>query len=168
MRLRRHRAERLALLLNDREQAQGEAAAAMAAAEALHPAVEPRREFRSALKAQMIREFHDAGRAARESTISISAGLATSAVQAVATRRGGLTLTQPARTQLAAIAETLGIEPDEMEAAAIESVGHQVQVTYTELDEEREVLIGAYDELDDEQRQRVLDFARSLRTQRRT
>ncbi|PSK95814.1 hypothetical protein CLV30_12866 [Haloactinopolyspora alba] len=99
--------------------------------------------------------------------VAKQAGVPVSTVHALATTELKA-LTEGTRSRLTAIARALDVDPGELEAAAIESMGYQVRATYTELDSDHEVLIGAYDELDDDQRRQVVEYARFLRSQRRS
>ncbi|HEY9409294.1 MAG TPA: hypothetical protein VIP77_06910 [Jiangellaceae bacterium] len=88
-----------------------------------------------------------------------------STVHSLATRELR-SLTEATRSRLAAIAEAIGVNPADLEQAAVESMGYTVRVAYQALDDDQEVLIGAYDDLDEAQRQQVVDFAKFLRSQR--
>lgn len=75
-------------------------------------------------------------------------------------------LTEGTRVRLAAIARALDVDPAELERAAVQSLGFRVRFTYPETDSDHEVLIGAYDALDEGEREQLVEYARFLRERR--
>ncbi|HEY9417603.1 MAG TPA: helix-turn-helix transcriptional regulator [Pseudonocardia sp.] len=126
----------------------------MSSPNALHELIRQRRE-----------ELGADGRPVSYEWVAERAGVPVSTVHSLATRELR-SLTEATRSRLAAIAEAIGVNPADLEQAAVESMGYTVRVAYQALDDDQEVLIGAYDDLDEAQRQQVVDFAKFLRSQR--